>query len=452
MGKSTLFNRLTRSRQSIVADIPGLTRDRHYGFLDLSGHRSILVDTGGLLAQDTDGSDEADLLAAEQSWRAMRDADQILFVTDAKEGLTAQDQQIASRLRRLGKPVWLIINKTEGRQPEQWMEFHVMGFGRVYPVSAQRGNGMTALEQALIAGSPARSQSADAETYARTPVAILGRPNVGKSTLVNRLTGEERVVTASIPGTTRDPVRVPLDRDGHRYMLIDTAGLRRRRSVEAGAERLSVIRALDAIENALVCVVLMNAQEGVTTQDQRLVALALDRGRAVVLALNKWDGLDGSQKFHAISSLERQLAFASFARIVKLSALHGTGVGELMDAVNEAAMASRVSMSTADLNRTLEELVSASPPPIIRGRRIKLRYAHQGGQCPPTIVIHGTQAPRLPESYRRYLTNRFREIYQLYGTPLKLHFQSPENPFSDRRPKGSKHKNRATQGSRKRRK
>ncbi|MGH8127774.1 MAG: ribosome biogenesis GTPase Der, partial [Gammaproteobacteria bacterium] len=330
-----------------------------------------------------------------------------------------------------GKPVWVLANKAEGLGPGTLGEFHSLGFVQLYPISAERGSGLSAFTEALAAecADAGEVETDDPDALA---VTVLGRPNVGKSTLVNRLLGEERLVASDVPGTTRDAIRVPLERDGRRYVLIDTAGFRRRTSVEAGAERLGVLAAVRALESATVAIVMTDATEGITSQDQRLIRLALERGRAVVIALNKWDGLAADSRYHATATADRRLAFAPFVRQLRISALHGTGLRELMRAVNEAGKAAKTEFTTAPLNRTLELLVAANEPPMVRGRRIKIRYAHPVGTNPPRIAISGTQVERLPASYKRYLANGFREKFKLMGVPLALEFSNAHNPYAEK--------------------
>lgn len=426
VGKSTLFNRLTASRNALVADVPGLTRDRHYGYAAFGDRQVLVVDTGGLA-----GESALAAAAEAQTSQAIGEADRVLFLVDARSGLVPADAELAERLRALGKPVFLIANKAEGLPPGELAEFYALGFPAVYPVSAKRGSGMTALITDLAEGLPAGVPAAE-EVERGLAVGIIGRPNVGKSTLVNWLLGENRLLATDIPGTTRDAIRVPLERNGRRYLLIDTAGFRRRARVEAGGERLGVLAGIRALEEASVAVVMTDAREGITGQDQRLVRLALERGRAVVIALNKWDGIEAEARHHALASSERRFTFAPFARRIQLSALQGTGIGRLLEAVDEAGRAAVAEFATPDLNRVLQRLVAETPPPLVRGRRIKLRYAHQSGKRPPRIRIHGTQAERLPAGYRRYLAAGFREAFALAGVPLALEFKSPPNPYADR--------------------
>jgi len=437
VGKSTLFNRLTATRDALVADLPGLTRDRHYGYADMGGRRVMLVDTGGLAGEG--GLAEA---AEAQTWQAVAEADAVLFLVDARAGLTPADSELARRLRASGRAVHLLANKSEGLSEAVLAEFYGLGFPGLWPVSAQRGSGLPALEEALAGTLPAGGEDSE-RLHGGLAVTVVGRPNVGKSTLINRLLGEQRLVASDVPGTTRDAIEVPLERDGRQYVMVDTAGFRRRRSVEAGgAERLGVLAAVRALESATVAIVMTDATEGITAQDQRLVRLALERGRAVVVALNKWDHLAPEARHHAGVSSDRRLAFAPFVRQIRISALHGTGIGELMAAVDEAGAAADATFTTGTLNRILEALVAEHEPPLVRGRRVKLRYAHPAGTRPPRIVVYGTQAERLPPAYRRYLASGFREAFRLAGVPLELEFKSPPNPYAGkpRRPAARKRK------------
>ncbi|MDN5865134.1 MAG: ribosome biogenesis GTPase Der [Gammaproteobacteria bacterium] len=423
-GKSTLFNRLTNSRNALVAELPGLTRDRHYGYATIADRRVMIVDTGGLA-----GEDELAVAAEAQTWQAVAEAHCILFLVDARSGLVPADETLAQRLRERGKPLLLVANKCEGLPPGALAEFHALGFSEVIPLSAKRGSGLSRLTAALAANLPDLPE-VEADDPPGLPVAVIGRPNVGKSTLLNRLIGEEGLLATDIPGTTRDAIRIPVERDGKHYLFIDTAGFRRRSQVKEGAERLGVLAAVRALEAARVAVIMTDAREGITGQDQRLARLALERGRAVVIALNKWDGIEPDARHHAQVSSERRFAFVPFARQLQISALHGSGLEKLMKAVDEAGRADAADLPTPDLNRVLQQLVAHTPPPLVHGRRIKLRYAHQAGRSPPRIRIHGTQAEKLPAAYRRYLAAGFRDAFELEGVPLTLDFKSAPNPYS----------------------
>jgi GTPase len=433
VGKSTLFNQLTRTRDALVADTPGLTRDRNYGFGVLGPRPYIIVDTGGL------DSNEAgiEIEMAEQTRAAIREADVLILLVDGRDGRAPGDEFLTEELRRANVPVHLVVNKTEGLPSEEAaVEFHKLGLGEPLCISAAHGQRLGALMDHLLEPFPedgAGEQDGGPGDAVR--VAIVGRPNVGKSTLVNRLVGEERVVAFDQPGTTRDSIDVPFELEGRKYCLVDTAGLRRRARVHEVIEKFSIIKALQAIDKANAVIYLIDASEGVTDQDQHLLGLVTERGRALVVALNKWDGLDADHRQHVRDSADRKLGFAEYAERRTISALHGSGVGDLMEAVDAAFANATRDLPTAELTRVLEAAVQEHTPPLVRGRRIKLRYAHQGGRNPPVIVIHGTQTDRLPESYRRYLINRFRSVLGLHGTPLKVQLKSGVNPFAGRRNK-----------------
>ena len=428
VGKSTLFNALTRTRDAIVADQPGLTRDRQYGFGVIGPHPYLVVDTGGL-SGDEDGLDG---LMARQTQAAIDEADAILFIVDGREGLTASDQQIAQRLRRQSQPVHLVVNKTEGFAPEIVVaEFHALGSGHPLAVSASHGHNVSSLMDEVFDGLP--EPSGGAEGHKGIMVAIVGRPNVGKSTLVNRLVGEERVVAFDQPGTTRDSVFVPFERDGVEYTLIDTAGVRRRSRVHEGIEKFSVIKALKAVDAADVVIALIDAQEGVTEQDVTLLGLVLYRGRAVTIGINKWDGLDSDQRDTVRRELDVKLPFLSFAPVHFISALHGSGIVDVLASVRECHRSAYADLPTPVLTDLLADAVRAHPPPVKGGRRPKLRYAHQGGRNPQTVVIHGSQTDRVPETWRRYLVNRIRTRFRLTGAPIKLQFKTGKNPFAGKR-------------------
>ncbi len=432
VGKSTLFNVLTRSRAAIVADTPGLTRDRQYGLGHIGERPYVVVDTGGLHA----GQGELDTLMTRQALLAVEEASAVLLLVDAREGLTATDEEIAGRLRRGGKPLFLVANKCDGVNEHAIGEFHRLGIGAPHAVVAAHGRGVPALMASVLAAlpePPAEAETTGTGADAPVRVAVIGRPNVGKSTLVNRLLGEERVLAFDAPGTTRDAIEIPFEREGRRYLLVDTAGVRRRARVNDDLERLSVIKSLEALERAQVVILLLDAQSGIGEQDQHLIGHVADSGRALVVAINKWDGLPADQRATVKRELDRKLAFLDFAEQHFISALHGSGVGVLWDAVNSAFRSATVKLSTPQLTRTLQQAVSEYPPPLVRGRRIKLRYAHQGGQNPPVVVIHGNQTEAVPASYTRYLIHALRRVWRLTGTPLRIEYKGSENPYEGRK-------------------
>ena len=435
VGKSTLFNRLTRSRDALVADYPGLTRDRQYGFGRLGPIPYIVIDTGGV-AGGEEGINEA---MVEQTVRALAEADVALILVDAREGISAADEHVADLARRTGKKTWLVVNKGEGLDSAiAGSEFHALGLGEPVVVSAAHGDRINALMDAVLEGFEPDQEEAvpsyDDDEHALR-IAVVGRPNVGKSTLINRLIGEDRLVVYDMPGTTRDSVSVPFEKNDRKYELIDTAGIRRRSKVHEAIEKFSIVKALQAIDRAEVVVAVLDAQEGVTEQDVSLLGLVLERGRSLVIVTNKWDGLAAEQRKHVRDELDRRLPFLDFAERITISALHGTAVGDVLPAVERAFRAAVIDMPTTELTRALESAVTAHPPPLVRGRRIKLRYAHQGGRNPPVIVIHGNQTERVPEAYRRYLINHFRKLFKLRGTPVRLQFKSSDNPYKGRRNK-----------------
>lgn len=429
VGKSTLFNRLTKSRDALVADYPGLTRDRKYG-IGVVGERDYLViDTGGLSGNDV-GIDE---YMAAQTWMAVNEADVILFLVDGREGLTAADDMVATRLRREGKQVYLLVNKVDTVDPEQaCAEFYKLGFSDVFPIAAAQNRGVTKMITHLLDNYPDDGEEEEeiGDSYFDTiRIAFIGRPNVGKSTLLNRMMGEERVVAFNEPGTTRDSIFVPFERDGQKYTLIDTAGVRRRSKVNEAIEKFSIIKTLNAIEKSHVVIMLLDAHETITEQDAHLLGLIIDAGRSLVLAINKWDGLDGYAREQIKTKLEVKLPFLDFADRHFISALHGTGVGHLFESVHEAYDSSMLKVSTARMTKMLETAVQTHQLPIASGRRIKLRYAHQGGSNPFTIIIHGNQTKRVANSYKRYLMNYFRQTLKLKGTQVRIEFKTGDNPF-----------------------
>lgn len=459
VGKSTLFNRLTRSRDALVADYPGLTRDRQYGKAEVEEHPFIVIDTGGI-----EGDEKGiDALMAEQSLIAIDEADAVLFMVDARAGLTAADQGIASHLRKQDKKVFLVANKVDGIDADSAVaDFYSLGLGdAVHQIAAAHGRGVTqlltlALTPHIEALAQPQAQdndefdgdyeheidneTLDKENIAQAPeetdtikLAIIGKPNVGKSTLTNRILGEDRVVVYDMPGTTRDSVYIPMEHNGRPYTLIDTAGIRRRKNVTDVVEKFSVIKTLRAIEDANVCLLVIDAQEGISDQDLSLLGFILEAGRSLVLAVNKWDGLDEHVKDRIKSELDRRLGFIDFARIHFISALHGTGVGHLYESVEEAFISATKRISTSMVTKILDMAVFDHQPPMHQGRRIKLKYAHAGGYNPPIIVIHGNLAKNLPISYKRYLMNYYRKSLKIMGTPIRIEFRETSNPFAGKK-------------------
>ncbi len=430
VGKSSLFNRLTRTRNALVADRPGLTRDRIYGNAEHDGRGFIVVDTGGLTGEQTGIGG----LMAAQAAAALAEATRIFFLVDGRGGLNPDDQEIARDLRKYGKPVLLVVNKTEGLDEATAVtEFHAIGIGKPYAVSAEHGDGVAQLMDAALAGVADDAAAESDEVAGAIRVAVVGRPNAGKSTLINRCLGEERVLTFDEPGTTRDSVFIPFERDGVPYTLIDTAGVRRRARVEDVIEKFSVIKTMQAIDAAHVVIAVLDAHTEVAEQDLRLLGEALDSGRALIVAVNKWDNLDPDKRDYIKKELDRRLVFVSYAEVHFISALHGTGVGDLFDAIQRAYASVTKELPTPDLTEVLERAVDRHQPPLVRGRRIKLRYAHQGGSNPPTIVIHGNQTQYVPDAYRRYLENCFRNAFQLIGAPVRLVFKSGTNPYAGKK-------------------
>jgi GTP-binding protein len=429
VGKSTLFNALTKTREALVAAEPELTRDRKFGRGRVGERDYWLIDTGGLSSKE----DAIVTCITQQVFLAIQEADNVLFVVDGRESLTAEDEKIAQQLRQFNKRIYLVVNKTEGLQSELvCAEFHHFGFAEVHAISAAHQRGLEELMERVLSSLPPPEELPETIVEG-IKVAIIGRPNVGKSTLVNRMLGYERVIVFDQPGTTRDSIAIPFERDGQLYTLIDTAGIRRRARVSETVEKFSVIKALQAIEVAQVVLMVLDAKEGMTEQDASLLGEVLENGRAVVIAVNKWDGLSGSHREEVRYHLSRKLHFIDFAEIHFISALHGSGVGNLFASVQRAWEAAQRQIQTAVLNDVLQQAVVAYQPPLAHGRRVKLRYVHQGGQYPPTFVIHGNQVKALSESYKRYLINTFREKFELVGTPIRLEFKQGENPFEGRK-------------------
>ncbi len=436
VGKSTLFNRLTRTRAALVADLPGLTRDRHYGRGRVGDQPFIVVDTGGFEPVAKDGILHE---MAKQTRAAIAEADAVLFLVDGRQGLTAQDRTIAELLRRLGRPVMLAVNKAEGLDPDRAVaDFHELGLGEPHPISSAHGENVTALTELALASiprtapEPAPTGDAPAETDGGpVKVAIIGRPNVGKSTLVNTLLGEERVIAFDQPGTTRDSLYIDFERQGRRYTLIDTAGVRRRGKVFEAVEKFSVIKTLQAIEDANVVVLLLDAEQGISDQDAHLAGYILEAGRALVVGINKWDAVPADRRDDVKREIDRKLGFLAFARQHFISARAGRGVASLMKSVDAACAAAMAKLPTPRLTRMLMAAVERQQPPRAGMGRPKLRYAHQGGQNPPLIIIHGSALSHIPATYKRYLEHFFIEAFQLRGTPLRIQFKTGANPYAD---------------------
>ncbi|KOO07169.1 ribosome biogenesis GTPase Der [Vibrio hepatarius] len=459
VGKSTLFNRLTRTRDALVADFPGLTRDRKYGQAKLGEHEFIVIDTGGI-----DGTEEGvETKMAEQSLAAIDEADVVLFMVDGRAGLTPADIAISNHLRKIEKPSMLVVNKVDGIDADAASaDFWQLGVENMYQIAAAHGRGVGALiDRALNPFAEKMAEEAQGEIEDLTDfideeeekldyteeeaeaefkrlqdqpikLAIIGRPNVGKSTLTNRILGEERVVVYDMPGTTRDSIYIPMERDGREYVLIDTAGVRRRKRINETVEKFSVVKTLKAIEDANVVLVVIDARENISDQDLSLLGFALNAGRSIVIAVNKWDGLDTDVKEQVKKELDRRLGFVDFARIHFISALHGTGVGHLFESVQEAYKSATTRVGTSVLTRIMKMATEDHQPPLIRGRRVKLKYAHAGGYNPPIVVIHGNQVNELPDSYKRYLMNYYRKSLEIMGTPIRINFQSSDNPFENK--------------------
>ncbi len=452
VGKSTLFNRLTKSRDAIVAEYAGLTRDRQYGEAKWQGRTYIVIDTGGI-SGDEEGIDAK---MAEQSLQAIEEADAVLFMVDSRAGLTAADQMIAEHLRKRNKRSFLVANKVDTVDPDfARAEFSPLGLGDALPIAAAHGRGISHMLDAALGIFPkdnaeegetvegeAVEEVAQGQEAKRIPgpsekdgikIAIIGRPNVGKSTLVNRMLGEERVIVYDQAGTTRDSIYIPFERDGEKYTLIDTAGVRRRGKIFEAVEKFSVVKTLQAIQDANVVIFVMDAREGVVEHDLNLLGFVLETGRALVIALNKWDGMEQGEKDYVKTELERRLFFVDFADIHFISAKHGTGVGHLYKSVQASFTSAVTRWPTSRLTQILEDAVREHQPPMVAGRRIKLRYAHLGGANPPLIVIHGNQVDAVPKSYSRYLENTYRRVLKLVGTPIRIEYKGGENPYEGKK-------------------
>lgn len=423
VGKSTLFNRFTHTRSALVGNMPGLTRDRQYGIMQIKEQNVIVIDTGGIGEAKT----PIEILMENQSQQALEEADIILFLVDARSGRTSADETLARKLRKLNKPIFMVVNKVEDQDVEIVLaDFYKLGLGEPLAISAEHNLGIGDLVDAI---TTKLLQKEEAITpiipQGAIKIAFVGRPNVGKSTLVNRILGEERVIVYDQPGTTRDSIFINFNRRGKDYVLIDTAGIRRRGRVkEKSIEKFSVIKALQSIEATNVVVFVIDGTENITDQDLKLLGFVLDAGKALVIAVNKWDNLPPQQRDKIQSELDRRLTFIDFAKILFISALHGTGVGDLFSAINKAYTSATKELKTPQLTKILERAVTNFQPPLARGHEIKLRYAHIGGHNPPTIIIHGTRTEHLPESYRRYLEHFYREALDLSGTPIRIVFKN----------------------------
>jgi len=427
VGKSTLFNRLTGTRDAIVADLPGVTRDRQYGYGRLGPVPYVIVDTGGLVEQPSGIETPMRL----QTERAVAEADVLIFLADARSGLTPQDHWVARELRRSGKRVVLAVNKAEGLDPATAAaDFHSLGLGEPSAIASAHGDGCRELMDRVLAEfDPEAIAAASFPDDGRIRIAIIGRPNVGKSTLVNRLIGEERVIASDMPGTTRDSIFVPFERDGRQFTLIDTAGVRRRGKVEDAVEKASVAKTLQAIDTSHVVIFVVDAHDSIGDQDANVLGLALQRGRALIVTVNKWDGIPMEQREEIFRLLELKLDFVPYAPVHFISARHGTGVGELVAATIQAYDAAMTEIPTPKLSKALERAIVQHQPPLVRGRRIKLRYAHQGGRNPPRIIVHGNQTVHVPEAYTRYLANVFRREFDLFASPVAIEYRTDANPY-----------------------
>ncbi len=442
VGKSTLFNKLTRTQDALVADFPGLTRDRQYGEGKVGGWPYIVIDTGGLSGEP----ETLDAAMAGQTLAAIDEADLVVFLVDGRQGINPVDEDIADTLRRHGDKVVLCVNKIDGiGEDKAMLDFYALGFEHTIAIAASHNRGVANLmdDVAAMLGinpdehqKPRYAKPSEQPSAKRTDdirIAFVGRPNVGKSTLINRLIGEDRVIAYDQPGTTRDSVAIPFERAGKQYTLIDTAGVRRRGKVSEKVEIFSIIKSMQAIDKSNVCVVLVDGNDGFTDQDLHMLGYTIEKGRALIVAVNKWDSLDSEQREALKDSLERRVEFLRFTRIHFISALQGSGVGDLFKSINKAYASAFMDLSTPRLTRLLEVAIQQHQPPMVNGRRIKLRYAHQGGVNPPVIVVHGNQSSKVPTSYQRYLMNYFTKTLRMFGTPLRIEFKQGENPFAGRR-------------------
>lgn len=435
VGKSTLFNYLTGSRSALVADEPGVTRDRQYGIGNWQGHPFLLIDTGGL--EEASTTDRITDVIGLQSLAAAQEADAVIWMVDGREGLTVTDQNLARTLRSNCKRIFLAVNKCEGLDENLALaEFHALGFEHLQAISAKRGSGIPGLMDGLLSELPAKPETTEQARGLR--IAVLGRPNVGKSTLVNRMLGEDRMITFDQPGTTRDSISIPFERDGTPYTLIDTAGIRRRARINDHVEKISVIKSLQAIDETEIIILVVDAQDSITEQDASLLGLVVDSGKALIIAVNKWDGLTPEERTRTKSMLDRKLGFIDYACVHYISALHGSGVGNLFGTIDRIGKCIKAEPATPLLNRILQDCIEQHLPPLVHGRRIKLRYVHLGGHNPLRVIIHGNQTDHVPEAYRRYLANSFRKALKLVGTPILIEFRQGDNPYQGRKNPRSK--------------
>ena len=427
VGKSTLFNRLTRSRDALVVDRPGVTRDRLYGRGTLNHQHFLIVDTGGI--QPGEGPLQEHV--SHQVEQVLSECSAVILLADRKEGPTGGDREIIDQLRKLKQPLVLAVNKCEGVDPElAASEFYALGVDKMHPISAKHGHGVSAMVQGLLEGLGVETEEPEEESHDIPKIAVIGKPNVGKSTLINVLAGEERVVVFDLPGTTRDSVRVPVTRDDQDYLLIDTAGVRRRTKVDDFLEKFSIVKSLQAIEEANVVILVFDARAGISDQDATLAGIVEESGRAIVVAINKWDNLEPYQRQEVRRELDRKVPFLTPYESFFISALHGSGVGDLLPAISRAYDSAMTEFSTGTLNRHFRKAVEAQAPPLHRGRSIKLKFVHQGGKNPPMVVVHGNQIDKLPATYKRYLANYIRKAYKLTGTRVRMEFRQSENPFN----------------------
>jgi GTPase len=432
VGKSTLFNRLTSTRDALVADRPGITRDRQYGITHHGSRNFLVIDTGGIGEEDHDSKDVAELMT-EQAMLAASEASVLIWIVDGRAGLTHVDETLIEEFRKLNKPLFLAVNKVEGHEPSLAVsEFSSLGLDSVWPISAKRGDGVNNLLDAITETIPATAME-EQEGATGMTISVLGRPNVGKSTLVNRMIGEERVLTFDHPGTTRDSIRVPFQKNGNDYILIDTAGVRRKSKVHDVIEKFSILKSFEAIEAANIIILVLDATEGVTDQDSTLLGMIEESGKSAIIAVNKLDGMETSDKERVKAQLERKFVFVDYAIHHDISALHGTGVGNLFKSINKIKKSLDINVSTSDMTSILEYAINKNPPQMVQNRRIKLRYAHIGGTNPIRVIIHGNQIDKVPDAYKRYLAKVFRKKLKLVGTAVLIDFKGGDNPYKGKK-------------------